>query len=69
MHVSLDVLIPGIVLSLMEASAAAGVETAVLSGFNLSIPQKRKRNYFLFHVLVAEAQRTTLGSVRFWVWR
>lgn len=33
MHISLDAMIMGIALGLMEASAAAGVETAALSGF------------------------------------
>lgn len=34
MHVSLDALIMGILLGLMEASSAAGVETAALSGLD-----------------------------------
>lgn len=34
-----------------------------------SVPHKCKRNSFLFHILVADPQRTTLGSVKFWVWR
>lgn len=38
MHISLGVLITGIILGLMEASTAAGVEAAAQSGFGFSVP-------------------------------